>query len=287
MPINRIGLNSFAAFLLEVTEQPNIDLGEIIFSSIKRAILYAKQYDFDYVEVALDHPLLGNAELKVKLRDFIRDEGLAVNVHAPFVDLTICSHDPNIRAASLRSVFLAIDFAKEVRAGAVTFHPGQRIEPIAHVGDFYFTFLVNSLAEIMRSHPNSSVRLCLENMPTDRKIFGTIDEIKRIMGLPGLSNLWLTYDSSHMYTTKQDPNAFWAELHTRIGNVHLVDNRFFDRDPHIPLGQGKVDFKNLARLITQYRYPHDILVELHSLYQCKRGRSYFQNLLAGKIAYAD
>jgi len=284
MPINRIGLNSFAATLSEARKRPNADLGEINFSSITSAIVYAKQNDFDYVEAALDYPLLGDAELSARLRDFIRDEGLPVNVHAPFVDLNMSSHNANIRAVSIKAVLAGIEFAKEIKAGAVTFHPGFRNESFSHIGDFYFESLVKSLQEIMRAYHGSSPRLCLENMPTDCRIFGTIGEIKRILEQPKLSDLWLTYDTSHLFTMKQYPNDFWAEFHTRIGNLHLVDNRFFDQDPHLPLGQGRVDFKNLAQLITQYRYPYDILVELHSLDQCKRGRSYFQDLLVGEIA---
>ncbi len=279
MSPNRIGLNSFAAFLSEVSEHPKADLGEIELSSITTAIIYAKENGFDYVEASLDYPLLGDANLRGRLRDFIRDEGLQVNIHAPFVDLTISSHDPNIRDASLKSVSAGIAFAKEVNAGAVTFHPGARNEPITHIGDYYFGSLVSALQQMMKMHPSSSPRLCLENMPLQCKIFGTTDEIKRVLAKPGLERLWLTYDSSHFFTWNQDPDAFWAEFHNRIGNIHLVDNRFFDNDPHIPLGQGKIDFKQIAHLIIRYQYPFDILIELHSLYHCKRGRAYFQKLL--------
>jgi sugar phosphate isomerase/epimerase len=279
MARNRFGVNSFAAFLVEISRHPHANLGEIEFSSITEAIRFAKQNDFDYVEAALDFPLLGDADLRERLSDFIRDEGLPVNVHAPFVDLTLSSHDLNVREASIKSVSLAIAFGKEIKAGAVTFHPGARHEPISHVGDYYFDVLISALQKIMGMHPSPSPRLCLENMPADHRLFGTIEEIKRVLAQPGLDALWLTYDSSHLFTTEQDPDAFWAELHARIGNIHLVDNRYYDNDPHLPLGQGKVDFKSIARLITRYQYPHDILIELHSLYHGKRGRAYFQNLL--------
>ncbi len=280
MSSNRIGLNSFAAFLSEVSEHPKAHLGEIELASVTRAIIYAKENGFDYVEAALDYPLLGDANLSGRLRDFIRDESMPVNIHAPFVDLTISSNDPNIREASIKSISAGIAFAKEVNAGAVTFHPGARNEPIAHVGDYYFDSLVSALQQMMQVHTNPSPRLCLENMPLECRLFGTTDEIKRVMAQPGLERLWLTYDSSHFFTCSQDLDAFWAEFHARIGNVHLVDNRFFNKDPHIPLGQGMIDFKHIAGLITKYQYPFDILIELHSLYQCKRGRAYFQNLLA-------
>ncbi len=264
---------------MEISRHPHANLGEIEFSSITQAILFAKQNDFDYVEAALDFPLLGDADLSERLRDLIQDEGLPVNIHAPFVDLTISSHDLNIREASIKSVSAAIAFAKEVKAGAVTFHPGARHEPICYVGDYYFDILVGALQRIIKMHPSPSPRLCLENMPADHWLFGTIEEIKRVLTLPGLEALWLTYDSSHLFTTEQDPDAFWTELHARIGNVHLVDNRYSDNDPHLPLGQGKVDFNRIAQLITRFQYPYDILIELHSLHQCKRGRAYFHNLL--------
>lgn len=279
MSTNRIGLNSFSAFLVEVSEHPKLPLGEIELSSITRAIIYAKENEFDYVEAALDYPLLGDANLRGQLRDFIRDEGVPVNIHAPFLDLSISSHDPNIREASIKSVSAGITFANDIHAGAVTFHPGARNEPITHVGDFYFDCLVNTLQEMMRMHAGSTPRMCLENMPLDCKLFGTVEEIKRVLAQPRLEHLWLTYDSSHLFTCSQDPEVFWAAFHDRVGNVHLVDNRFSHNDPHIPLGQGKIDFKQIARLIIQYQYPYDILIELHSLYQCKRGRAYFQNLL--------
>ena len=55
-----------------------------------------------------------------------------LTVHSPNLDLNIASHNPGIRKESQRQYIQCIDFAKELGARSVTFHPG-----ITNRGEFF------------------------------------------------------------------------------------------------------------------------------------------------------
>ena len=279
MPTNRIGLNSFAAFLDQVSLHPGVSVGEIQLGSMSEALHYAAKHDFDFVEILLDYPLLGDADLEGLLQDVITDVGLPVNVHAPFIDLSISSHNTLVREASVRSTINAIAAAQSLKAACLTFHPGTRVFPFNLVRGHYSSAMQDSLRQILAAYPNPGLRVCVENMPTTERFFGRIADIQRILERPSFDAFYLTYDTSHLYTWGEDAAEFWVAFHDRIGNVHLVDNRYTDQDPHIALGKGHIDFHQVAGLLLQYAYPYDIVIELQTLHHCSRGRAFFLRLL--------
>lgn len=62
----------------------------------------------------------------------------------------------------------------------------------------------------------------------------------------------LLLDQGHAYDAGADVNAFFKRHHARIDAIHLRDLK---AGKQVPLGQGKYDFKTLAAIITETRWP--------------------------------
>jgi len=167
-------------------------------------------------------------------------------IHAPIIDLNIASANERLKRLSALLVKESIDHAHALGAPLVVVHPGSfppdgRGNPEAH-----WRLNSESLSEICEHAAKEGVEVCIENMPAGTRLFFQTPQDFLRASEEGL-DFEIALDVGHA-NTKGLLNEFLAQLRGRIRHLHLHDNKG-DRDAHLPVGRGTIDWKLLKREI--------------------------------------
>ncbi|MBC7126931.1 MAG: sugar phosphate isomerase/epimerase family protein [Candidatus Methanosuratincola petrocarbonis] len=167
-------------------------------------------------------------------------------IHAPIIDLNIASANERVRRLSTQIVKESIDHARELGALLVVVHPGSF--PPDGRGDQEAHWRLNSesLSEISAHAAREGVPVCLENMPAGTRLFFQTPQDFLRLSEEGL-DFGVALDVGHA-NTRGLLEEFLALLRGRIRHLHLHDN-MGDRDTHLPVGRGTVDWNLLKRAI--------------------------------------
>jgi sugar phosphate isomerase/epimerase len=196
------------------------------------------------------------------------------SVHAPLSDVNIGSLNPRARERSVQEVCETLQAAGRMNINLCTIHPGfygplGMLDKPA-VGER----TRESLAAIEDAAQDNGVRVALENMPEmGQMMMGrTPEELLRL--LEGL-DFGICLDIGHAHTARTIDD--FLRLKDRVINVHIHDN-LGDRDSHLPIGEGSIDFKKVLRGLSGYdgRY----VIEARSLKDGVLSRDRLQRLLS-------
>lgn len=165
-------------------------------------------------------------------------------IHAPIIDLNIASANERVKRLSAQLVKESIDHARELGALLVVVHPGSlppdnRGDPEAH-----WHLNSESLSEICEHAAREGVAVCLENMPAGTRLFFQLPQDFLRASEEGL-DFEVALDVGHA-NTRGSLEEFLTLLKGRIRHLHLHDN-MGDRDAHLPVGRGNIDWNLLKR----------------------------------------
>ncbi len=221
---------------------------------------------FDYFELAMDPPCAHYTtllEMEQELVQALGQAAMGLVCHLPtFVytaDLT-----PAIRKVSLKEMIYSLRAAVRLGAQKAVVHPGF----ISGLGHFVMEtatgYARESLAAIIQEGETLGITLCLENMfPRYQSWFEPAHFAPIFKEFPRLK---MTLDTGH--ANMGDPGRtrlyeFIQRFPDRIGHVHVSDNGG-TRDEHLPLGQGNINFKKFAALLTLAGYQDTLTLEIFS-----------------------
>lgn len=195
------------------------------------------------------------AEGKHFLRDIVGEflelspsYDLEYSVHAPLSDVNIGAINPRMRAAALNEVLEALELAHRMGIGLMTVHPGF-MSPLALLDrDTAVQATKDSLKAIDVLGRDLGVRVALENMPempvSMAKVPGELLEF-----MEG-TELGVCFDIGHANTVGNIPD--FLGIKDRFINMHLHDN-VGDRDRHLVIGEGNIDFRRWLGAFRPYR----------------------------------
>ncbi|MFX1454816.1 MAG: sugar phosphate isomerase/epimerase family protein [Promethearchaeota archaeon] len=237
-------------------------LVELVYRATEDCLNFAEQNEIDIVELVLEPPEVLYSERKNDFIDLIRSYSLSKQVHGPFIDVNLCSHNPIISDASVASCTDAAQFCPKIDVKVLTIHPGLAnflINSIRDKNKFQLARAFNKLQD--RLNP-IQISVCLENMPQNCFIMSNENDIEKTFSIINNKDLFFTYDTSHFYTCDGDVKSLWEKFHKIIKNVHVVDNSSKTSDEHPPLGSGKVNFREIFEIIKSYDYKGALIIEL-------------------------
>ena len=233
---------------------------------IRQSLEFGEQNEFEFAELILESPLIDTDDNLAELRDLIESFKIPVNFHAPFINNNIIDYDFQLRQGSIREYEITIDFINTLKyaPACVTVHPGHVssfMMPIyGGVSGLYFEQALERLGA--KSWPEQS-NICFESLPLTSNFFNKIDEIYAFVSESYFEKFKLTLDTSHLWICEDmagfDP--FFENFGNRIVNMHFVDNRTKDNDPHYAVGKGVIDFEEIARCMQKYHYDGDVVIE--------------------------
>lgn len=172
--------------------------------------------------------------------------GVHYTIHAPIIDLNIASLNERVKGLSAQLVKESIDHARELGAELVVVHPGSFPPDSRGDPEAYWQLNFDSISEICRHAAREGVEVCLENMPAKTRLFLQTPQDFLRLSDEGL-DFEVALDVGHANTMGQ-LEEFLALLKGKIRHLHLHDN-MGDRDAHLPVGRGTVDWSLLKTKI--------------------------------------
>jgi sugar phosphate isomerase/epimerase len=221
---------------------------------------------FDYLELTMDPPQAHYTTLQQQMQvivDELYSRGMSIICHLPTFVSTADLTD-SIRQASLQEMFHSLEVAAELGARKVVLHPGHIGGLGVYVMETALAHANNSLAAIIEYAQKLGLCVCLENMFPRCRAFVEPDDFVDI--LQRFPDLKLTLDTGHANIGTRGGRRilqFIKKFGHRIGHLHISDN-LGERDDHIPLGSGIIDFEKIARAIKRSGYDDTATLEIFS-----------------------
>jgi sugar phosphate isomerase/epimerase len=240
------------------------NLLDLILKASEDCLIFAENHNIQLVELVIDPPEVIKDENKHKFINLVNAYSLKKQIHGPFIDVNLCSHNDIISNASVESYLKTAKICSDLGVNLLTIHPGLANFLINSIREHNKVQLAKSIHKLLSSMKNSGVVLCLENMPKNCHIMLDENDIKDTFMKINLDNLYITYDTSHFYTCDGDVNILWDYFSKIIKNVHLVENFSKTSDTHPPLGTGKVNFHEIFKVMKNHKYQGPIIIELSS-----------------------
>lgn len=237
----------------------------------------------DYLELAMDNPEAHYIVLREQ-RDAIHQAldhyGMSLICHLPtFIhtaDLT-----KSIREASLAELLNSLAVADELGARKVVLHPSFVGGMGRNVPELSRRYAIECLDAVARLAQKSDCRVCLENLFARLTPFTTPDAFEAIF--ERWPHLAMTLDVGHAFIDGRGMDLileFLNRFGSRIDHIHISDN-FGQRDEHLAVGDGAIDFKALVDALKQIDYDDTMTLEIFTADRTDliRSRNALQNML--------
>src|SRR6266851_4369186 len=216
------------------------------------AIELARRHDLPAFEVWADHPHAhpdetspdARAALRHELKEFAR-----VSVHGPLGNASLASINPGIWRESLRQHLATVELAHDIGAAILVVHPGD-LRDARFAADF--THLAEeALGRLARHAEQLGVTLAVENCgPYHAGIDRRAEDLAALIAHVGSPRLKACLDTGHGAV-----NGNLADLVRLLGDaiahLHVHDNHG-QRDEHLPVGRGTIDFSVLLPILARF-----------------------------------
>ena len=241
---------------------------------------------FDYLELTMDPPLAHYSTIRQQMSSILSalaSQSMNIICHLPTFVSTADLTD-SIREASLQEMFHSLEVAAELGSQKVVLHPGHIGGMGVYVKETALAHANNSLAAIIDRARTLGLCVCLENMFPKYRAFVEPDDFVEI--LQRFPDLKLTLDTGHANIANPGGRRileFIKKFGHRIGHLHVSDN-FGERDDHISLGAGKIDFLKIVSALRQCEYDDTATFEIFSedRRELQKSRDRFDHLLLNK-----
>jgi sugar phosphate isomerase/epimerase len=217
--------------------------------------LIARQ-GFDFIDLTLEPPAAASATVDVAaLRRALKRTGLGIVGHTAYY-LPIASPFPELRECALREFSRCAAIFAELGATAMNVHPDPSV---GLLGDEWVRRQnlesLRALEEICRPH---GLRLMLENHPHG---YNSPEQLRPI--LTALPELGLHWDVGHgnLLTPYNRTESVLQQFGDRLAHVHISDNKGGDRDLHLPMGVGTIDWRWALGTLQRAGYDGTITIE--------------------------
>jgi sugar phosphate isomerase/epimerase len=183
----------------------------------------------------------------------------AVSIHAPFGPSHDLAHpDPRLRRAGIDAVLTTAAAIKQLGGSLVVVHPSD-LERHGHDVDAQLANSAASLAVVAEGCRQEGVTLVVES-PLPHLVGGHPDEFRWLLQrLDGAVRVCL--DTGHTFLGGHW-HAFLDIANGRLAHVHANDNHG-QRDDHLPPGDGRINWAEIARTLTAVNFTGWAMLELH------------------------
>ena len=209
--------------------------------SIDQIVQRAHADGFDVVEVLCEGPYLPRYALKnISQFEILSQYNVELTIHSPTVDLNPASVNIGIREETFKQLNETVDFAASIDASTVTTHPGyvKRISERLTIRSL--ALALQGLEKWAEYAKDVGVAPAIENMPRNSKYFCT-DVAQHKLFVETCGTL-ATIDVGHAHTNNAVREFLQADV--KVAYHHVSDNDG-QRDQHLPIGEGTIDWEQL------------------------------------------
>lgn len=203
--------------------------------------------EFDHWEIVSEarHSVIRHKDV---FTEILCSYDMSYSIHAPFADLNIAAVTPGIREVSVNETVDTIRVASELGVEVVTVHPGYSSMVVKGLESEALVLAKAAMRPIEKASIEYGIKIGIENMPSVPFFLGcTASQLAEIV--EG-TDLGICFDIGHA-NTMNEIDAMMELLGDRFVNIHIHDNNG-DRDAHLTIGDGGIDFETLLPKLKGY-----------------------------------
>lgn len=229
--------------------------------------------EFDHWEIFSEafHSVLYHAG---EMEDILPSYDMSYSIHSPICDVNIAAISDCMREASLDEIIRTAELAANLDIRTVTVHPGLYSLAVDGMEAHTMEIAKESMKLIDRAGKEYGVSMAIENMPAMPYFLGRTAE--QLAELIDGTDLPVCFDIGHANLTGQ-VDAMIDAFSDRIANVHIHDNSG-DRDAHMTIGDGSIDFQRVLRRLSRYR--GNYIIESRGFESAVESQSRLESLLS-------
>jgi sugar phosphate isomerase/epimerase len=251
----------------------------------QESLIFAEANNFDFIEMILESPL--NTEVNREFIALCNQFKIPKTIHAPFLDHNLIVMDQYLNQAAMKEYYEAMEIGAAINAQTITFHPGVPTKFMGYANPFMMDLFysnIQKLGDYFNNNFQGKFNICLENMPKTTQFFGEKEIIRQYFDRPELKEFKMTLDTSHGWTIGGDDhlNALIQLMKDKIIHFHVVDNLEFDKDPHITVGEGKINFHQFIETVKSIGFDGNMVMELPGIKSTLASRNHIEQLLRNK-----
>lgn len=212
-------------------------------------------------EIGFNHADLENYLIQdfVRVAEVLRDKGLTITFHAPFMDLRPGALDPKIRRASIERLYQVFDLIPFFQPKCVVCHPSFDERYYVSTENKWLENSLDTWGKFLALAEDMGTVIALENVYERSPL-----HLSRLFSALEGPNIFFCFDTGHFNTfSNGDLDGWMRELGPHLGQLHLHDN-FAEIDEHLPVGDGNFPFHELFRMIRDEGINPIITLEPHS-----------------------
>jgi sugar phosphate isomerase/epimerase len=252
-----------------------LGLSSLLFvgDTIENAVEKTAGLGAECIEIIYDFPHFppnfDQRELK-RIKELVNSHRLEVSVHASFWDLNPATFYRELYDLTLKQVRRSIEACRRLGGEIVAVHFGKCPVPdvpaIRESTKKRYAEFVARCSAYSREH---GVTLALENAGGGAYWYpSNIRELKKLV--ERFEGVKITFDVAHAHLAerkagvKLTSRAIAADIRRAkeyLAHVHLHDNHGI-HDEHLPMGEGEIDFRPVARALQSISYDGFVIAEL-------------------------
>lgn len=197
-------------------------------------------------------------ELARQINDATSRNGLALTSLNP-VDLNLISANGAVADSSLEQLLLTIDLAEAVGAPTVVVVPGKYSALVPMDEQRALDTFRRSVEEMLPRAAQRGINLAFENVP-----FGFLESPSQLwseLQSFGTDHIGLTVDAANLHFIGNNIRTEIEAVRDHILIVHISDTTR-DRFAHAHIGDGGLDFAEIATVLRDIGYRGDTVYEL-------------------------
>jgi len=243
-----------------------------------------RKFGFDYAEIGFEEPnatpsiLMGQVE---EIRAALSRNSMFALGHTAYWVGFGSSHE-FVREGWVKEAKEMIRVSSKLGISLLNFHFNSRLGMVGRTEKSKEMFLHNftdSMRQLVDYAAQNHVELMLENVPSEEgHPLESITYFADVMSaVPGLK---FHFDVAHAFIENRMKGVkeYLDTFNDRLVHIHIHDNHG-KMDEHLPLGQGKIDFRKVAKLLKRYRYQRTVTFEVFtSRLDAARSRDFFKKL---------
>lgn len=215
--------------------------------------------DFDFVDLTLEPPKAYKDINIDKIKNLLKKYELSVIGHTAWY-LNINYPFASVRDAALEEAYYSLEVFNKLNVKFVNVH---FLFPISSLfaKEQALVWYSDFLNKIVKEAKKYNMKIMIENVSGSDDEIDFIDKIFK--KVPGLM-FHLDIGHANLLTEKNKTDKFLKLFSKRLAHVHLSDNVGGGDDLHLPLGAGRIEWKNIIRLLKRYKYDKTITLEIFS-----------------------
>ena len=237
--------------------------------SVPKEIRRFHRLGFDYAEIGIEEP---NATPQILMRQkyeilssLSRNGMFALGHTAYWVGFGSCHK--NVRKGWIEEAKDMIRAASELKIELLNFHLYGGHGMVNTTEQSKRTYLKNftdAMKELTQFSATLNVSLMLENAPPkNRASLESIESLSHVMKSVRALSFHLDVGHAFIENRMKGIRDYIGAFGDRLMHVHMHDNHG-ERDEHLPLGMGNIDFRRVVRLLKKADYDGTITFEVFS-----------------------